>query len=74
MWMLYDNRIYQCVPVFQPTKIEDATIDHLERLALVDFANQAGIHRIESAIRFADQLFLVDTTGVEPMDSILENR
>ncbi|KAI8505101.1 hypothetical protein Bbelb_172100 [Branchiostoma belcheri] len=58
----------------KPTKIDKDTIDHLERLALVDFANKEGISRLEAAIRFADQMFLVDTTGVEPMDSVLEDR
>uniref|UniRef100_T1J6E0 Glutamyl-tRNA(Gln) amidotransferase subunit C, mitochondrial n=1 Tax=Strigamia maritima TaxID=126957 RepID=T1J6E0_STRMM len=56
------------------TKIDIATIEHLERLSLVDFANEAGVQRLEDAIRFADQLFLVDTNGVEPMVSVLENR
>ncbi|XP_078599881.1 glutamyl-tRNA(Gln) amidotransferase subunit C, mitochondrial [Branchiostoma floridae x Branchiostoma japonicum] len=58
----------------KPTKIDQDTIAHLERLALVDFANKEGIRRLEAAIRFADQMFLVDTTGVEPMDSVLEDR
>ncbi len=49
-------------------------IEHLERLALVDFGNEAGIKRLEAAIRFADQIHLVDTEGVEPMDSVLEDR
>ncbi|CAH1230599.1 GATC [Branchiostoma lanceolatum] len=58
----------------EPTKIDQDTIDHLERLALVNFANKEGIARLEAAIRFADQMFLVDKTGVDPMDSVLEDR
>ncbi|XP_013420759.1 glutamyl-tRNA(Gln) amidotransferase subunit C, mitochondrial [Lingula anatina] len=58
----------------KPTTIDEATISHLERLALVDFNNQEGIERLEKAIRFADQITLVDTTGVQPMDSVLESR
>lgn len=48
-------------------------IEHLERLSLVDFGNEAGIQRLEAAIRFADQLRLVNAEGVEPMDSVLED-
>jgi len=56
------------------TVIDRAMIDHLERLSLVDFGNQAGIDRLSKAIRFADQMSLVDTSNVEPMTSVLENR
>ncbi|XP_014664950.1 PREDICTED: glutamyl-tRNA(Gln) amidotransferase subunit C, mitochondrial-like [Priapulus caudatus] len=58
----------------EETLIDNETIDHLERMSLVDFNNQAGIDRLNKAIRFADQLQLVNTTGVEPMDTVLENR
>ncbi len=56
----------------QPTRINAKTIEHLERLSLVDFANRAGIQRLEEAIRFADQILVVETDGVEPMISVLE--
>lgn len=56
------------------TAIDQNTIDLLERLSLVDFNNKAGIERLSHAVRFADQLFLVNTEGVEPMDSVLEDR
>nr|XP_060641352.1 glutamyl-tRNA(Gln) amidotransferase subunit C, mitochondrial [Anolis sagrei ordinatus] len=49
-------------------------LDHLERLALVDFRNQEGVQRLEKAIEFAEQLHMVDTGGVQPMDSVLEDR
>ncbi len=48
-------------------------IEHLERLALVDFGNEAGIERLEAAIRFADQIRLVDTEGVPPMYTVQED-
>ena len=38
----------------------------------VDFANEEGIHRIESAIAFANPIQNVDTTGIEPMYSVLD--
>ncbi|XP_026882961.1 glutamyl-tRNA(Gln) amidotransferase subunit C, mitochondrial [Electrophorus electricus] len=56
------------------TKISPDLVDKLERLALVDFGNQEGVNCLEEAIRFADQLHVVNTDGVEPMDSVLENR
>jgi len=52
--------------------IDSTTIEHLERISLVDFANVRGIERLEDAIRLADIIRTVDTTGVEPMYSVLE--
>lgn len=49
-------------------------IEHLERLALVDFGSQEAVARLETAIAFADRLRAVDTDGVEPMESVLEDR
>ncbi|XP_075875605.1 glutamyl-tRNA(Gln) amidotransferase subunit C, mitochondrial isoform X2 [Nelusetta ayraudi] len=49
-------------------------VDKLERLALVDFRTKQGLECLQKAIRFADQLHVVDTSGVEPMDSVLEDR
>lgn len=40
----------------------------------MDFRNQEGLACLEKAIRFADQLHVVDTDGVDPMDSVLEER
>ncbi|XP_053466112.1 glutamyl-tRNA(Gln) amidotransferase subunit C, mitochondrial [Ictalurus furcatus] len=57
-----------------PTKVSVDLVDKLERLALVDFGSQEGVKCLEKAIRFADQLHVVDTEGVEPMDSVLEDR
>lgn len=56
------------------TKIDDKTIAHLERLSLVDFGNEKGIEILESAIEVADLLSVVDTHGVEPMVTVLENQ
>lgn len=54
-------------------KIDAKTIEHLERLSLVDFANREGIRRLEDAIAFADLIHSVDTTGVEPLVTVLED-
>uniref|UniRef100_A0A8V5G758 Uncharacterized protein n=1 Tax=Melopsittacus undulatus TaxID=13146 RepID=A0A8V5G758_MELUD len=48
-------------------------LDHLEHLALVDFRDSEGVERLQKAIQFADQLHEVNTDGVEPMDSVLED-
>ncbi|XP_058014154.1 glutamyl-tRNA(Gln) amidotransferase subunit C, mitochondrial isoform X2 [Ahaetulla prasina] len=56
------------------TKITSELLDHLERLALVDFRNWEGVRRLESAVEFAEQLQAVNTDGIEPMESVLEDR
>ncbi|KAK7934108.1 hypothetical protein WMY93_005004 [Mugilogobius chulae] len=57
-----------------PSTVPLDLVDKLERLALVDFRTKQGLSCLEKAIRFADQLHVVDTSGVEPMDSVLEDR
>ncbi|XP_046872743.1 glutamyl-tRNA(Gln) amidotransferase subunit C, mitochondrial isoform X1 [Hypomesus transpacificus] len=58
----------------QPAGVSADLVDKLERLALVDFRNQEGLVCLEKAIQFANQLHAVNTDGVEPMDSVLEDR
>ena len=53
-------------------KIDTETIQHLERLSLVDFANRAGIRRLEEAIQFADQILHINTDSVKPLISVLQ--
>ncbi|KAG8504659.1 Glutamyl-tRNA(Gln) amidotransferase subunit C, mitochondrial, partial [Galemys pyrenaicus] len=55
-------------------RVSAEVIEHLERLALVDFGSQEAVARLEKAIAFADRLGAVDTDGVEPMESVLEDR
>ncbi|XP_002823913.2 glutamyl-tRNA(Gln) amidotransferase subunit C, mitochondrial [Pongo pygmaeus] len=55
-------------------RITAEVIEHLERLALVDFGSREAVARLEKAIAFADRLRAVDTDGVEPMESVLEDR
>ncbi|XP_069475867.1 glutamyl-tRNA(Gln) amidotransferase subunit C, mitochondrial [Ambystoma mexicanum] len=71
------NPTWKLAEKTQPRKISQVTvqlIEHLERLALVDFRNREGVERLAKAIQFADLLHEVNTEGVEPMDSVLENR
>lgn len=56
------------------TAVDITLINHLERLSLVEFGNKQGIERLETAVRFADSLLRVDTSNVEPMTSVLEDR
>ena len=58
----------------QRSHINVDLVRRLERLALVDFPADVGVERLEEIIRFADRLSLVDTTGVAPMESVLEDR
>ncbi|XP_068065357.1 glutamyl-tRNA(Gln) amidotransferase subunit C, mitochondrial [Anomalospiza imberbis] len=55
-------------------KVSVEVLDRLEHLALVDFRDSASVERLHKAIQFADQLHQVNTDGVEPMDSVLEDR
>ncbi|CAM5100370.1 unnamed protein product [Natator depressus] len=74
--LVYQNPTWQHVeqrPLPQK-KVTVEVLDHLERLALVDFRDWEGVQRLEKAIQFADQLHAVNTEGVEAMDSVLEDR
>ena len=66
------------VPVIPPkypgkVTITEENIRHLERLSLVDFANVEGIRRLEEAIEFAQPIKEVNTEGVEPMYTVLDD-
>uniref|UniRef100_A0A8B9VBQ0 Uncharacterized protein n=1 Tax=Anas zonorhyncha TaxID=75864 RepID=A0A8B9VBQ0_9AVES len=54
-----------------PVSLE--VLRHLERLALVDFRDREGVERLRGAVQFAQLLRQVNTEGVEPMDSVLED-
>lgn len=64
--------IIQCKEATSGVEIDIKTIEHLERLSLVDFANQEGIRRLEEAIKFANQIHSVDTNNVLPLINVLE--
>lgn len=55
-------------------QIDQEMINHLERVSLVEFNNQAGIERLSKAIESANKLHMVNTDGIEPMESVLEDR
>ena len=61
-------------PKFQgKIKVDQKTVLHLERLSLVDFANIEGVKRLEEAIEFAQPLKEVNTDGIEPMYTVLDD-
>lgn len=68
-WQDVDPELLPSIP-----DIDDSMIAHLERLSLVDFNNQEGVDRLRSAIEYASRLSVVNTEGVEPMFSVLEDR
>ncbi|XDV21218.1 hypothetical protein PO909_026357 [Leuciscus waleckii] len=77
-----DSKVPQ-IPSWEPidenqlppsTRVSPDLVDKLERLALVDFGSKEGVDCLEKAIQFADQLHIINTEGVDPMDSVLEDR
>lgn len=53
--------------------LDQTTVELLERLSLVDFSNAEAVTRLEEAVKFASVIMDVDTTGVAPMVTPLEN-
>lgn len=56
------------------SRVDAQTIALLERLSLVDCANRQSIETLEAAIEFADEITLIDTTGVTPLVTLAEDR
>ncbi|CAG0896485.1 unnamed protein product [Cyprideis torosa] len=48
-------------------------IEHLERLSLVDFATEEGLRRVEETLEQCQCFSSVDTRGVEPLVTLLED-
>ncbi|VDO32377.1 aspartyl/glutamyl-tRNA(Asn/Gln) amidotransferase subunit C, putative [Brugia malayi] len=59
--------------VEEPPVFDKALITHLERLSLVWFTDEQAVFNLKEAVRFANQLKLVDTTGIEPLETLLED-
>ncbi|XP_011496838.1 PREDICTED: glutamyl-tRNA(Gln) amidotransferase subunit C, mitochondrial [Ceratosolen solmsi marchali] len=54
--------------------IDDFTIRKLEKISLVEFNNEGGIHKLKSAIHFAQKLNDIQLDiSVQPMYSVLES-
>ncbi|OQR73589.1 glutamyl-tRNA(Gln) amidotransferase subunit C [Tropilaelaps mercedesae] len=57
-----------------PVVIPIETIHLLEKLSLVRFGEVEAVRRVEEAATFAQAIFDVDTTGVQPLYTVLEDR
>ncbi|XP_046572779.1 glutamyl-tRNA(Gln) amidotransferase subunit C, mitochondrial-like [Haliotis rubra] len=68
-WIEIDPKKLPEVP-----KISKELVEQLERLSLVEFTNEEGIACLSAAIQSANILYMVNTDGVEPLDTVLENR
>lgn len=68
-WIEIDPTLLPAVP-----EISNEMLNHLERLSLVEFNNKVGVERLRKAIEYANRLSAVDTEGVVPMYSVLEDR
>lgn len=55
-------------------EIDSKTIQLLERLALVDLDSKEALKTLQDSIEFANRIVDIDTTGVEPLYTVLEDR
>ncbi|XP_055533407.1 glutamyl-tRNA(Gln) amidotransferase subunit C-1, mitochondrial [Wyeomyia smithii] len=55
-------------------EIDEATVQLLERLSLVDLDSKEAHKTLEDSIEFASQILTIDTEGVEPLYTVLENQ
>ncbi|KAJ6639582.1 Glutamyl-tRNA(Gln) amidotransferase subunit C, mitochondrial [Pseudolycoriella hygida] len=53
-------------------KIDEDTIQLLERLSLVNLDSKEAINTLEDSIEFASKILHIDTTNVEPLYTVLE--
>ncbi|KAH7693353.1 aspartyl/glutamyl-tRNA(Asn/Gln) amidotransferase subunit C [Aphelenchoides avenae] len=65
------NAIGEEVPL-EEVKLDKAMLDKLERVSLLRFTSEEEILNLEEDIRLASKIFEVDTQGVEPLYSIVE--
>nr|XP_050051209.1 glutamyl-tRNA(Gln) amidotransferase subunit C, mitochondrial-like [Dermacentor andersoni] len=63
----------KAVQASEAVTLDQSTVELLERLSLVDFSNAEAVTRLEEAVKFASLIMNVDTTGVAPMVTPLEN-
>ncbi|KAL3989460.1 aspartyl/glutamyl-tRNA(Asn/Gln) amidotransferase C subunit [Acanthocheilonema viteae] len=59
--------------VEEPPVFDKALITHLERLSLVRFNDEQAVFNLKQAVRFANQLKLIDTTNIKPLETLLED-
>ncbi|XP_075973445.1 glutamyl-tRNA(Gln) amidotransferase subunit C, mitochondrial [Anticarsia gemmatalis] len=57
-----------------PVKVDRNTISLLERLSLVKYDTPEGVKILEDSITFANKILHINTDGVEPLYSVLEDK
>lgn len=60
-------------PKHEQVEIDSNTILLLERLSLVDLDSKEALQTLQDSIEFADRITHIDTTGVEPLYTVLEH-
>ncbi|XP_022695127.1 glutamyl-tRNA(Gln) amidotransferase subunit C, mitochondrial-like [Varroa jacobsoni] len=66
--------VYRALQPRERVTIPVETAHILEKLSLVRFGEVEAVKKVEEAATFAQAIFDVDTTGIEPMYTILEDR
>lgn len=66
--------IKQSFPTGKKPLIDTATIQLLERLALVNLENKEALTTLENSIEFAEKILHIDTTNVLPLYTVLEDQ
>ncbi|ESO95308.1 hypothetical protein LOTGIDRAFT_232014 [Lottia gigantea] len=66
-WKLHDKSKFP-----QVKEITKKQVDQLERLGLVELNNEEGIKSLSEAIESANGLYVVETSTVKPLDTVLE--
>ncbi|XP_067620344.1 glutamyl-tRNA(Gln) amidotransferase subunit C, mitochondrial [Eurosta solidaginis] len=66
--------IKQSFHVHEKPVIDSATIQLLERLALVNLESKEALKTLESSIEFAEKITNIDTTNVAPLYTVLEDQ
>ncbi|XP_055603503.1 glutamyl-tRNA(Gln) amidotransferase subunit C, mitochondrial [Uranotaenia lowii] len=54
--------------------VDEATVQLLERLSLVDLDSKEAHKTLEDSIEFASRILSIDTEGVKPLYTVLENQ
>lgn len=60
-------------PKHEKVEIDSETIKLLERLSLVDLDSKEALKTLHDSIEFADRINHIDTSGIEPLYTVLEN-
>lgn len=57
-----------------PIEIDSKTIQLLERLSLVDLDSKEALKTLQDSIQFADRIVNINTDGIEPLYTVLEDQ